>query len=53
MPQSYTTIGGMIMNHLQRVAVTGDKVVWNGFRIEVVDMDHTRVGKIAVSLDPM
>lgn len=50
-PQSYTTIGGMIMNNLQRVAVTGDIVVWNGFHIEVVDMDNTRVDKVAVSLE--
>lgn len=51
MPQSYTTIGGMIMNHLRRIAVTGDIVSWNGFRIEVVDMDNTRVDKVAVSLE--
>lgn len=50
-PQSYTTIGGMIMDYLQRIAVTGDIVIWNGFRIEVVDMDNTRVDKIAVCLD--
>lgn len=49
-PQSYTTIGGMIMNHLRRVAATGDIVIWNGFSIEVVDMDHTRVDKVAVAL---
>lgn len=53
MPQSYTTIGGMIMTHLQRIAVIGDIVVWNGFRIEVVDMDNTRVDKVAVSLESM
>lgn len=50
-PQSYTTIGGMIMNQLQRVATTGDTVVWNGFRIEVIDMDNTRVDKVAVSIE--
>ena len=50
-PQSYTTIGGMIMNNLQRVAAVGDLIVWNGFRIEVVDMDNTRVDKVAVSLE--
>ncbi len=50
-PQSYTTIGGMIMNQLQRVATTGDTVIWNGFRIEVIDMDNTRVDKVAVSIE--
>lgn len=53
MPQSYTTIGGMIMNNLQRIATVGDVIVWNGLRIEVIDMDNTRVDKVAVSLDAM
>lgn len=53
MPQSYTTIGGMIMNNLQRIATVGDIIVWNGLRIEVIDMDNTRVDKVAVSLDVM
>ena len=52
-PQSYTTLGGMIMNHLQRIAVVGDIIEWAGFRIEVVDMDNTRVDKVAVSFQKM
>lgn len=48
-PESYTTIGGMIMNYLKRVPATGDIIDWNGFRLEVVDMDNTRVDKVAVS----
>lgn len=51
-PESYTTLGGMIMNHLQRIPTTGDSMEWNGFHLEVVDMDNTRVDKIAVSLTP-
>lgn len=50
-PESYTTVGGMIMNHLQRIPSTGDVIGWNGFLLEVVDMDNTRVDKIAVSLE--
>lgn len=53
MPQSYTTIGGMIMNNLQRIATVGDVIVWNGLRIKVIDMDNTRVDKVAVFLDAM
>lgn len=48
-PESYSTVGGMLMNHLQRVPVTGDTVDWNGFRFEVIDMDAARVDKIAVT----
>lgn len=47
-PQSYTTLGGMMMSHLKRIPATGDCIEWNGFRLEVVDMDSARVDKIAV-----
>ena len=52
-PQSYTTVGGMIMNNLHRIATVGDIIVWNGLRIEVIDMDNTRVDKVAVSLETL
>lgn len=48
-PQSYTTLAGMVMNSLKRVPAVGDTVDWNGFRLEVVDMDAARVDKIAVT----
>ncbi len=47
-PESYSTIAGMIMNHLKRVPAAGDVIMWNGFRMEVIDMDSVRVDKIAV-----
>lgn len=49
-PESYTTMGGLIMNHLKRVPATGDTIQWNGFRIEVIDMDYVRVDKLGVQL---
>lgn len=48
--QSYTTLGGLIMNQLKRVPITGDTILWNGFRLEVIDMDSARIDKIAVHL---
>ncbi len=48
-PSGYSTLGGLIMAHLNRVPVSGDVVEWHGFRLEVVDMDHARVDKIAVT----
>ena len=48
-PQSYTTLAGMVMDSLKRVPAVGDTVDWNGFRLEVVDMDAARVDKIAVT----
>lgn len=49
-PQSYTTMGGLMMNILERVPVTGDVVNWNCFRLEIIDMDSVRVDKIAVTV---
>ncbi len=52
-PESYTTLGGMLMTLLQRVPRCGDIVHWNGFSMEIVDMDRARVDKVAVTLpDP-
>ncbi len=40
------------MSHLKRVPVAGDVFHWHGFNLEVVDMDHARIDKIAVTLLP-
>lgn len=51
-PASYTTLGGLIMEHLKRVPVAGDIFHWYGFNLEVADMDYARIDKIAVTLTP-
>lgn len=50
-PTSYTTVGGLIMEHLRRVPSVGDMVRWHSFNLEVADMDHVRIDKVAVSLE--
>ena len=50
-PQSYSTLGGLMMSLLGRVPHTGDVANWHDFRLEVVDMDNVRVDKIAVSIE--
>ncbi|WP_043649234.1 hemolysin family protein [Chitinilyticum litopenaei] len=48
----YHTLSGMIMLLLGRVPNTGDHVDWEGWRLEVVDMDAKRIDKIlAARLD--
>lgn len=42
------TLGGYIMNTLQRVPVEGDRFEASGFRFEVIDMDGRRVDKVLV-----
>jgi putative hemolysin len=44
----YNTLAGMIMLLLGRLPHTSDRVDWNGWRFEVVDMDGKRVDKVLV-----
>jgi putative hemolysin len=42
----YHTLAGMLMVLLGRLPATGDKVQWEGWRLEIVDMDGKRVDKV-------
>lgn len=48
----YNTLAGMIMLLLGRLPRTADKVEWNGWLFEVVDLDGKRVDKVLVSRLP-
>ena len=45
----YQTVGGFVMAMLGRIPTPGDHFEWQGYRIEVVDMDGHRVDKILVA----
>jgi len=45
----YQTVGGFVMAMLGRIPAPGDYFEWQGYRIEVVDMDGHRVDKILVA----
>jgi putative hemolysin len=45
----YNTLAGMIMLLLGHLPRTTDKVDWEGWRFEVVDLDGKRVDKVLVS----
>ncbi len=42
----YHTVAGMFMLLLGRVPATGDRVEWDGWMFEVVDMDGKRIDKV-------
>lgn len=42
----YHTLSGMVMLLLGKVPSTGDYADWEGWRFEVVDMDHKRIDKV-------
>jgi putative hemolysin len=46
------TVAGLIMEQLGRVARTGDKLEWQGWRFEVMDMDGHRIDKVLAMRAP-
>ncbi len=42
----YNTLSGMFMWLLGRVPQTTDRVDWEGWRLEIVDMDGRRIDKV-------
>ncbi len=45
---TYHTVAGLMLALLQRVPREGDRIVWAGWRFEIVDMDGRRVDKVLV-----
>lgn len=44
----YNTLSGLILELLERVPKTGDKLIWKSFEFEIVDMDKARIDKVLV-----
>jgi len=45
----YHTLGGLILSLMGRIPMTGESTVWQGWRLEVVDLDGNRIDKILAS----
>ena len=46
---AFETLGGFVMNRLERIPEVGDMTDWGGHRFEVVDMDGRRVDRVLVT----
>ena len=46
----FDTLAGFILNELERIPKTGEKLEWKGFKFEVMDMDGHRIDKVLLSL---
>lgn len=44
----YTTLAGLVIEQLKHIPQTGEVVEWQGFLLEVVDMDGVRIDKVLV-----
>ncbi len=47
--EEFNTLGGFVMHMLGRIPAVADHFEWNGWRLEVVDMDRKRVDKVLVA----
>jgi putative hemolysin len=49
---SYHTLAGLLLALLRRVPAGGDRIVFGGWRFEVVEMDGRRVDKVLAGREP-
>jgi len=47
-PRDFSTVSGLVLSLLERIPNAGDKTMWNGLSIEVVDMDGRRIDKLLI-----
>lgn len=48
--QEFDTLAGFILHRLERIPLTGDKMSWEGFQFEIIDMDAQRIDKVLVTI---
>jgi len=48
--QEFDTIAGFILHKLKRIPIASDKLDWNGFDFEIMDMDGHRIDKVLVKI---
>lgn len=41
-----STVGGLVTHYLGHIPVEGEKLVWAGYELEVIDMDGVRIDKV-------
>lgn len=46
----YHTVGGLILESLERIPQTGERIQWRNFIFEIVDMDGVRIDKVLVKI---
>lgn len=44
------TLGGLIVEQLEHIPQTGERITWHNFNLEIIDMDGARIDKVMVTL---
>ncbi len=45
----FNTLGGLVLKELQHIPAVGEKLKWNDFEFEIMDMDGRRIDKILIA----
>ncbi len=45
----FNTLGGLLLNELKHIPSAGEKLKWNDFEFEIMDMDGIRIDKILIT----
>jgi putative hemolysin len=47
--EHFVTLAGLILSLLNHIPVTGEKIQWRGFELEIVDMDDRKIDKVLIT----
>jgi putative hemolysin len=45
----FDTLAGFLLNHMEHIPNSGEKMEWRGFTFEIIDMDAQRIDKVLVT----
>ena len=45
----FTTLAGLILSKLNNIPIVGERIIWEGFELEIVDMDAMRIDKVMIT----
>jgi len=51
--EEFSTLGGFIINQLGHIPTESEKIVWDCWEFEVIDMDRQRIDKVLVTHRPV
>lgn len=49
---NFNTLAGFLLEHLHHIPLAGERLTWNDFTFEIVDMDDRRIDKVLITREP-